>query len=460
MTRDRAASDVAITDDDRARAGEQLRRSTRGVIPISLGLQTIVQLLAGLLVTTQVSGLEGMALVAATAVLSVAILTPVVYVFSAGATRRSEVQLADSLAKERVMRLEVSRREFETRLANALEMAEAEPEAMAAAGRALRSVAPGQRIEILLADNSHAHLERALVTGDDPDGPGCGVESPDRCVASRRGQTQVFADSDNLDACPKLQDRAYGRCSAVCVPVSIMGRTVGVVHLAVPVAEKVAEPPVEQLEVLANQVGARLGMLRVMTETRVQATTDSLTGLPNRRSFESRVRLLRQAGTQFSLVMADLDNFKVLNDTHGHELGDRALRVFSNLLRASLRPVDISCRYGGEEFTVVLPGCSPAEAVQVCERLRETLALATQVGSAPEFTASFGIAPSSDELTLEEITANADLALYEAKRSGRNRAVVFDGTRMQRRNAQAPVLLRAESQAGAPAEELVSPQTG
>ena len=211
---------------------------------------------------------------------------------------------------------------------------------------------------------------------------------------------------------------------------------------------------------LANQVGARLGMLRVMTETRVQATTDSLTGLPNRRSFESRVRLLRQAGTQFSLVMADLDHFKVLNDTHGHELGDRALRVFSNLLRASLRPVDISCRYGGEEFTVVLPGCSPAEAVQVCERLRETLALATQVGSAPEFTASFGVAPSSDELTLEEITANADIALYEAKRSGRDRAVVFDGSKMRGRNTPGSAVLRVETPATGTAEELVSPPRG
>ena len=92
--------------------------------------------------------------------------------------------------------------------------------------------------------------------------------------------------------------------------------------------------------------------------------------------------------------MADLDHFKGLNDTHGHETGDRALRVFAETLRESVRSEDLVCRYGGEEFTVLLPGVDLAEAVEIMERVRETLARTTRRGDVPSFTASFGVAES------------------------------------------------------------------
>jgi diguanylate cyclase (GGDEF)-like protein len=240
----------------------------------------------------------------------------------------------------------------------------------------------------------------------------------------------VFADSDNLDACPKLQNRPFGRCAAVCVPVSITGRSIGVVHLAAPLAEDDATTEgttIDELEVVATQLGARLAMLRVMSETQLQASTDGLTGLPNRRSFENRVRLLRQSGMPFSVVMTDLDHFKELNDTFGHEAGDRALRVFAGVLRTTLRTVDIVCRYGGEEFMIVLPGCDVTEAGIVCERIRDALAAATRTGDTPSFTASFGVALSQPHLNLEQLVMCADAALYNAKRGGRNRTAVYDG---------------------------------
>ena len=119
---------------------------------------------------------------------------------------------------------------------------------------------------------------------------GCGVDSPDRCPAARRAQVQQFANSDDLDACPKLRGRPAGAVSAVCVPVSIMGRTVGVIHAT-------GEPDVCVRRTTGCRTwppwpswpGASIGLLRVMDETQLQAATDSLTGLLNRRSFEQQV---------------------------------------------------------------------------------------------------------------------------------------------------------------------------
>jgi diguanylate cyclase (GGDEF)-like protein len=333
-----------------------------------------------------------------------------------------------STAHELHMRAEGKRREFETRLTRALEMAEEEPAAFDVIRRAMRNVVPEAGTELLLADNSHAHLERVVVASDD-DAPGCAVSSPEQCIAARRAQTQIFPDSEDLDACPMLRGRARGRLSGVCVPVSIMGRTVGVLHTVGRVNETLDELRVNELRTLANQAGNRLGMLRVMAETQVQASTDGLTGLINRRSLENRLRQITGAGGEFTFVMADLDHFKNLNDSHGHETGDRALRLFSETVKRELRTDDLACRYGGEEFAIVLPGSDVHEAVEVIERIRQALAEATTRGDAPVFTASFGIAHSREGKDLKEVVEKADNALFAAKDAGRDRTCL-DGHAM------------------------------
>ena len=120
-------------------------------------------------------------------------------------------------------------RGVETRLASALEMAEAEAEVLDVVERAFVATLPDSSVELLLADNSQAHLSR-MVSSPTEQAPMCGVDSPHHCPAARRAQLQQFDDSDALDACPTLRGRAEGRRCAVCVPVSIMGRTVGVIH--------------------------------------------------------------------------------------------------------------------------------------------------------------------------------------------------------------------------------------
>jgi diguanylate cyclase (GGDEF)-like protein len=130
-----------------------------------------------------------------------------------------------------------------------------------------------------------------------------------------------------------------------------------------------------------------------------------------------------------SLVMADLDHFKSLNDAHGHEAGDRALRIFSEALRHALRSDDVACRYGGEEFAVLLSKTDAGNAVDIVQRIRSRLAQGVAHGDAPTFTASFGIAHSSDAADLEDLVLRADRAMFAAKAAGRDR-VCLDGHEM------------------------------
>ncbi|MBK9179368.1 MAG: GGDEF domain-containing protein [Acidimicrobiales bacterium] len=337
-------------------------------------------------------------------------------------------QQAAVTSREEWLVAEATRQEFDARLQRALDMVEDEGGALQVVGRALDSVLPDTAAELLLADSSHAHLRLAVTAGPDGEGPGCPVESPRGCAAVRRGQTLRFASSEALDACPRLRGRPGGACSAVCVPVTILGHTVGVMHTARPATMgPTPRDAVDRLESIATQAGTRIGNLRAFARSEVQASTDPLTGLLNRRSVENNLRELARDLTPFTVAMGDLDHFKQLNDTHGHEAGDRALRLFAQVLRRTLRPGDLVARFGGEEFLLVFPSCSTVDAVSALERVREALALALSEGGSPGFTASFGVADSNQGDDLDEIVAVADQALFAAKVQGRNRVVVAGG---------------------------------
>ncbi len=162
------------------------------------------------------------------------------------------------------------------------------------------------------------------------------------------------------------------------------------------------------------------------------ATTDSLTGLPNRRSFFEtlgrEVSRSRRHGNPLTLILCDIDFFKEVNDTYGHDVGDRVLREFGQRLRKTLRTEDLPARYGGEEFGVTLPETDLPEAVQIAERLRSLIEEAPFSGG-PEkdalppihLTASFGVARFEGERDhMEALFSRADFMLYQAKGKGRN----------------------------------------
>ena len=159
-----------------------------------------------------------------------------------------------------------------------------------------------------------------------------------------------------------------------------------------------------------------------------QAQTDGLTGLANRRLLAERledeiVRATRN-GTSVSLVMADLDNFKQINDTLGHQTGDAVLRAFAAAIDRSVRETDLAARYGGEEFVVLLPGAKLVDAGRAAEQMRRAvseLEVAAGTGETTRFTASFGVAEFPTYGSAESLVAAADAALYQAKRGGKNR---------------------------------------
>jgi diguanylate cyclase (GGDEF)-like protein len=315
------------------------------------------------------------------------------------------------------------RNDLESGLQRALEMARTEDDCYRLVQNAVERSSTTLSSELLVADSSRAHFHQVASTGP-AGGPGCPVMSPDDCPSTNRGQTQTWSTSGALDTCPHLRDRDTGPCSAVCVPVSIAGKTIGVVHAIGPDHHPPDGSTTADLELIARKSGERIGILRAFSRTEAQARTDPLTGLLNRRSLETAVRDLAAEAHTYAIAYGDLDHFKLLNDIHGHDAGDRALRLFARVLRDNVRPNDIAARYGGEEFVVVLPDCTVADAYVVIDRVRTRLADAQRGGTVPSFTVSFGLAPGEADLAFGEIVEQADVALLRAKSEGRDRVVL------------------------------------
>jgi len=159
-----------------------------------------------------------------------------------------------------------------------------------------------------------------------------------------------------------------------------------------------------------------------------QALIDGLTGLANRRQSEDALATEISRAARFdnslTVVLADLDDFKALNDRYGHPAGDAVLRAFAGILEETLRDADLAGRWGGEEFLVLLPGTDNEGGMLLAERIRATLAgraILTPDGAAAHVTASFGLATLAPGMTEAELVAAADAALYAAKRGGKDR---------------------------------------
>jgi diguanylate cyclase (GGDEF)-like protein/PAS domain S-box-containing protein len=330
--------------------------------------------------------------------------------------------ITERVSLEREVAQQTERDKFGSQLVEALEMADEESDTYAVIEHAMSDVAARTPMELLLSDSSRTRLERSA-TNPTADAPGCTVQSPFSCAAVRRGSAIVFDSSEALNACPKLRGRASGACSAACVPVGFMGRALGVLHVTAPDGQPPEPEMVEQLVTLATQAGARIGTVRAFEKTQLQAATDGLTGLPNRRTALTSMRTTMKAGHRFALAIADLDEFKKLNDKHGHEAGDRALRLFAQACQGALRKHDVIARWGGEEFAILMPDLDRQHGAATLERLRRRLAESHLAGH-PQFTASFGVADSLTADTLEEIIQVADAALYESKAAGRDRVTI------------------------------------
>ena len=229
----------------------------------------------------------------------------------------------------------------------------------------------------------------------------------------------------------------------VVVPLSAEGRPLGalVLEQADRDGGRIQPRVVSCLERSASYAAIALRNAWLLEQLQRLAATDGLTKIANRRTFEStlerEVARAARSAEQLSLVMVDIDQFKKLNDTHGHQAGDEVLRNVAAALSCECRDFDTAARYGGEEFAIVLPGCGADEAQDIAERLRRAVATAPSVVA---ITASAGVATfpvhAGDADTLVRA---ADNALYESKRSGRNRTTVSSGVPPE---AQVDALLR------------------
>lgn len=324
-------------------------------------------------------------------------------------------------AQQRSAALAQERQEFDSRVTAALSMAQSEGEAMHLVESILEEVQPEVPAAVLVADSSRAHLHQTAAT---PAAAGCtplcGVRAPSHCTAVRRGFDITFPSSREFDACPHLRNRENGPFSATCVPITITGQHVGVLHAVTPDRKPLSSDSVARLTLIAAKVGERIGVLRAFSQSEDQATKDALTGLLNRRSAEEEVHQLQRNGTSFCIVYADIDHFKRLNDTHGHETGDRVLRLFSRIVTEALRPTDIVARWGGEEFVLILPNADTRVAHPIIDRLRQAVMDGTSTGSVPSITASFGLAECDPKDDFSERLNEADAALLQAKKAGRN----------------------------------------
>jgi diguanylate cyclase (GGDEF)-like protein len=210
------------------------------------------------------------------------------------------------------------------------------------------------------------------------------------------------------------------------IPLGPDGRESGVLYLT-PRGEDFSDEARELAHWLGSQASVALENARLHRLVERQANTDGLTELPNRRHFEEalegEISRAERFGGGLALILADLDDFKQVNDRYGHQAGDDVLRTFASILRDTVREIDLPARYGGEEFAVLLPQTDIEGAHQLAERLRRALAsrpMATQPGSLVAVTSSFGVASFPEAATPAALFAAADDALYQAKHAGKN----------------------------------------
>jgi diguanylate cyclase len=190
-------------------------------------------------------------------------------------------------------------------------------------------------------------------------------------------------------------------------------------------AEKVVREA-GMLELLAAEM--RIAELEAaLEEARSAAFTDPLTGALNRRGFErayaAEVARVRRRGGHLALVMIDLDDFKAFNDRHGHLAGDRALAHFVSVLQATMRPSDVLCRFGGEEFVMLLPDTTVTEACTAARRFLAAFSSRAIPGLEQSMTFSAGAVGHDGSESLDDALERADAATYAAKRTGKNRVV-------------------------------------
>jgi diguanylate cyclase (GGDEF)-like protein/PAS domain S-box-containing protein len=297
---------------------------------------------------------------------------------------------------------------------------------------------PTESGALCIFDQSQNIVETVAVWGEPP--PEESIFTPDECWALRRGKAHVVENPRSELLCQHLSNPPSG--GYMCVPMTAQGKALGMLYLQngsnsitqpKEIWEQLNDSIKQQLALaLARNIGLALANLKLRETLHNQAICDTLTGLFNRRYMEESLKREMYRATRkqapLGIIMLDIDHFKKFNDTFGHAAGDALLHELGTFLKAHVRGADIACRYGGEEFTLILPETSQEDTRLKAEQLREEIKhLNAQHNgqSLNEVTLSLGVAVFPDHgSTTEAVLRAADLALYRAKQEGRNRVVV------------------------------------
>jgi diguanylate cyclase (GGDEF)-like protein len=217
--------------------------------------------------------------------------------------------------------------------------------------------------------------------------------------------------------------------SRMCIPLVSFGQTLGVLMLESEHTGSFHEADVESLEAVADICATAIQNAHYVERVKQLAYLDGLTGIFNRRFFELRVLeeidRARRFRSGMAVLMVDIDQFKRLNDEFGHLLGDEVLRQVSSMFHQQLRKIDVVCRYGGEEFAILLSQTNPQHALAVAEKLRRLVETWQFPGVPQCVTISAGVATYPDHgTTRDELVKSADAGLYAAKQGGRNRVLL------------------------------------
>jgi diguanylate cyclase (GGDEF)-like protein len=249
---------------------------------------------------------------------------------------------------------------------------------------------------------------------------------PENCWALRRGRLHMSGGSKGRIKCAHIKQSCSG--SFACVPMMAHGETLGVLHLFRLDGQDLNESELRLITMVAERMGLAVANLRLREALKAQSIRDPLTGLFNRRymeeSFEREICRADRDGNTIGAIMLDLDHFKHFNDTFGHDGGDVILKEFSDLLLAQTRKEDIVCRYGGEEFLIILPGASledtHSRAESMLKAARNIAVSLRGLGLGP-ISASMGVAVFPKHGTsMRSLILAADEALYQAKTHGRD----------------------------------------
>jgi diguanylate cyclase (GGDEF)-like protein/PAS domain S-box-containing protein len=298
----------------------------------------------------------------------------------------------------------------------------------------MKKLFPVSQGALFLLSNSRSDLESIVTWGDFPVSPNNNVFPPDACWGLRRGRAHVVDDIKIGPICPHLENTMES--PYVCLPLMAKGDILGLLHLKNAFNGGNSRPAeiadLRQMAVtLSEYLSLSIANVKLSESLSRQSIQDPQSGLYNRHFMEESLqREITRASrkvTPIGIIMGDLDHFKKFNDVYGHAAGDKIIAEIGKLFKAKFRGSDIACRYGGEEFLIILPETSLEDTFKRANGLREEikkLEMVFQGQILGAITMSLGVAAYPEKGTrMEDLLRIADTALYKAKQEGRDRVV-------------------------------------